>query len=65
MKKEEFEKTIQDIQEKLGNENSGLIADSLATLLSDNVNTIKLLDNKDKEIMQLKNDKENLINVNR
>lgn len=58
-------KTLTDsIQSKLGTENSGLIADDIATLLTDCNMMNTQISQKDSEIEQLKKDKENLMNVN-
>lgn len=64
MKNEEMEKLINSVNEKLGQEASGLIADDLCLLITDNKNTNSIIDKKDNEIKNLKQDKENLINVN-
>lgn len=64
MKKEDFEKITESMQEKLGKENSSLIADDIATLITDYSNMNKEIDNKNKQIEKLKNDKENLITAN-
>ena len=64
MKNEDFQKLTTGIQEKLGSENTALVADDLTTLISDNSNMNAELDKKDKEIEQLKSDKERLIQVN-
>ena len=64
MKKEDFEKLTNNMQEKLGKENSGLIADDLGTLITDNNAMLLEIENKNKEIEKLKADKETLITTN-
>ncbi len=64
MKEKEFEKITKNINEKLGEENAGLIADDLLLLITDNASTNKELKNKDEEIERLTKDKENLLTVN-
>jgi len=55
MKNEEFKKVIEGIQNKLGKENSGVIADDLGTLISDNITMNKTITDKD-NIIQEKED---------
>ena len=64
MKNEDFEKLTNSIQEKLGKENSSLIADDLATLMTNNNSMNSELEKRNSQIEQLKTDKENLQNVN-
>lgn len=64
MLKAEFEKLSNEMQEKLGKENTALIADSLATLVTDNIATNDILSKKDEEIERLKQEKESLIHTN-
>lgn len=64
MKKEEMEALTNSMQEKLGKENSALIADDLGKLLSDNVQMNSEITNRDSQIEKLKQDKENLITTN-
>lgn len=64
MQTEDFNKLINGVREKLGEENTSLIADDLAILISDNAQVNSDLENKDKEIEKLGKDKENLIKVN-
>ena len=54
MIKEDFDKLNNDIQEKLGKENTALIADSLAELATDNIAVNDLISKKDDEIEKLK-----------
>lgn len=64
MTKEQFETLSNEMQEKLGKENTALIADSLATLVTDNIAVNDTLAKKDAEIEKLKNEKESLIHTN-
>ena len=54
MKKEEIEKLIDSASEKIGKENSALVADIFGTMISDNSEMNKELKNKDDEIEKLK-----------
>ena len=64
MKNEDMEKLSKSIQEKLGTENAGLIADDLAKIVTENAQMNSLIENKDTKIDKLEKDKENLINSN-
>ena len=64
MDKKEFEKLTNSMQEKLGKENSSLIADDIGTLITDNQTMLLEIDKQKKEIERLKNDKENIITAN-
>ena len=64
MKKEEMDKLINGIQEKIGKDASGLISDDLGMLITDNTNMNKDLTNKENEINKLKDQKEKLIATN-
>ena len=64
MKKEDFESLTNYMQEKLGKENSSLIADDLGTLISDNNSMNAEIERQNQIIEKLKQDKENLINAN-
>lgn len=64
MKKEDMDKLINGIQEKIGKEASGLISDDLGMLITDNTNMNKDLTNKENEINKLKDQKEKLIATN-
>lgn len=61
---DELNKITNSIQEKLGNENSALISDDLGTLITKNTEVFNELQNKEKEIKQLKEDKEKLVIAN-
>ena len=64
MKNQEFQDTMTKMQEKIGEEATALILDDIGTLLSDNQNMNKTIDDKDKEIENLKKRNESLMNVN-
>lgn len=64
MTKEQFDTLSNEMQEKLGKENTALIADSLATLVTDNIAVNDTIAKKDAEIERLKNEKESLIHTN-
>lgn len=64
MTPKEFEKITHSIQEKIGKEKTGLIADDLGKLITDNANMNKEMKTRDDEIVKLKQDKENLITTN-
>lgn len=64
MTTEDFNKIINGMKEKLGNENTSKIADDLAILISDNANINKDLKTKDDTIQKLNTDKDTLINTN-
>lgn len=59
-----LEDTIKEMQKKLGKENSGLIADDFASLISYDSARTKDIESKDAEIKKLKDDKEMLISAN-
>ena len=64
MIEKKFEELTNAMQEKLGKENSSLIADDIGTLITDNSAMNKELKQKDDLIAKLRQDKENLIQVN-
>lgn len=59
-----LEEKLKEMQEKIGKENSGKIADDIATIISYDSARSKDIKNKDEEITKLKNDKEMLIQAN-
>ena len=63
MQEKDFNKLTNTIQEKLGEEASK-IADDIATLITDNSATNKIIKEKEAMIEKLKADKEALIQVN-
>ena len=64
MQTDKFNQIIDGVKEKLGEEATALISDDLAILISDNTQTNKDLEDRDKQINTLKQDKENLIKTN-
>lgn len=64
MDKKDLQKIFGSINEKIGKENSGKIADDLGTILTDNETMNKNLSNKDNEIENLKKNNEMLITAN-
>lgn len=64
MKNEDITKLTQKIQEKIGQENSALISEELATLISDTANVNSQIEKQSSEIETLKSDKEKLLDVN-
>ena len=54
MKEEDFKVITDSIQEKLGKENSGIIADDIGKLLTLTSQGIKTISSKDEEIKSLK-----------
>ena len=59
-----FEETLNKMQEKIGKETSGIIADDIASLLSYENARNKDIQTKNSEIEKLKKDKEMLIEAN-
>ena len=64
MKEKEFQDLIQNMQTKLGEEASGLIADDLGMLISDNKATNDTAAKYQDEIKMLRDQKEKLIATN-
>ena len=64
MSDEELTKFIDGMQEKLGKENSAIIADDLGILISSNAEAQKVLHEKDDKIKQLTAHNEKLILAN-
>lgn len=64
MLEKEFEKITKSIQDKLGKENTSLIADDLGKLITDNATMNKDLKQRDERISKLEQDKEALITSN-
>lgn len=59
-----FEDIRKSIDKKLGKENSSLIADDMASLITFNAEREKTLNERNDEIEKLKKDKETLIQAN-
>lgn len=64
MTEKEFEKITKSIQDKLGKENTSLIADDLGKLITDNATMNKDLKGREERISKLEQDKEALITSN-
>lgn len=64
MNNEDLQASIDSIQEKLGEESSALIADDLGILISNNTKVYNSIQEMNKEITQLKSDKEKLVIAN-
>lgn len=64
MEKEELNNIIDSINEKIGDDLSGQIADDLAKIINANNTALENSSNKDKEIEKLNKEKENLIIAN-
>lgn len=64
MTEKEFEKVTKSIQDKLGKENTSLIADDLGKLITDNATMNKDIRGRDERISRLEQDKEALITTN-
>lgn len=52
MKNEDFKKIVEGLQEKLGKENSSIIADDLGTLISDNITMNRMVEERDRTIKE-------------
>lgn len=64
MLEKDFEKLTKSIQDKLGKENTSLIADDLGKLITDNANMNEILKKREERISKLEQDKEALITTN-
>lgn len=64
MKKEDHDKIISSIQEKAGDEVSGIIADDLGLLITDNASMLETIEKQNKEIKKLEKQNNNLVAVN-
>lgn len=64
MIEKEFEKITKSIQDKLGKENTSLIADDLGKLITDNATMNADIKKRDERISKLEQDKEALITSN-
>lgn len=64
MEQEELNNIIDSINEKIGDDLQGQIADDLAKIINANNTSLENLSNKDKEIEKLNKEKENLIIAN-
>lgn len=64
MTDEDLLKITSSIEEKLGKENSAMIADDIGLLMTGNAETQKALQEKDSQIQQLKSTNEKLVLAN-
>lgn len=64
MNSEDLEKITNSIKEKIGDDLSGVIADDLGLLITNNTKVYNDLQNKDKEINNLKDRNEKLVVAN-
>lgn len=64
MKNTEFQDKMNLIQEKIGEDASGLILDEVGVLVTDNLNMNKSIEEKDAEIEKLKARNNKLLEVN-
>lgn len=64
MQEEELKVITDNIQEKIGKESSGIIADDIGKLITGNNQNLKLIRNKDEEIQSLKETNEKLVLAN-
>lgn len=64
MDEDELLKITSSIEEKLGKDNAGVIADDLGLLLTRNTETVKSIHDKDAEIEALKSRNEKLVTAN-
>ena len=64
MKEEDFKSITDSIQEKLGKESSGIIADDIGKLLTLSSQSINTINSKDNEIKSLKDTNEKLVLAN-
>lgn len=64
MNEDELLKITSSIEEKLGKDNAGIIADDLGLLLTRNTETVKSIQDKDAEIESLKSRNEKLVTAN-
>lgn len=64
MTSEEMENFRGSLEQKLGADSMGLIADDLGSLIARNTETLKTLDDNAKEIKKLKEEKEGLVLAN-
>lgn len=52
MKNEDYKKFVENMQNKLGKENSAIISDDLATLISDNISMNEEISKRDSKIKE-------------
>lgn len=64
MKNTDFQDKMKQIQDKIGEEASGLILDEIGVLLTDNLNMNKEMEKQENEIKEYKARNEKLLEVN-
>ena len=64
MKNEDYKKFVEKMQNKLGKENSAIISDDLATLISDNMTMNEEITKRDNEIKEKNELNQKLVSAN-
>ena len=64
MKNEDYKKFVENMQNKLGKENSAIISDDLATLISDNISMNEEISKRDNEIKEKNELNQKLVSAN-
>ena len=64
MKNEDYKKFVENMQSKLGKENSAIISDDLATLISDNITMNEEITKRDNEIKEKNELNQKLVSAN-
>ena len=64
MKNEDYKKFVENMQNKLGKENSAIISDDLATLLSDNITMNEEISKRDSKIKEQNELNQKLVSAN-
>ena len=64
MKNEDYKKFVENMQNKLGKENSAIISDDLATLISDNITMNEEITKRDNEIKEKNELNQKLVSAN-
>lgn len=64
MKNEDYKKFVENMQNKLGKENSAIISDDLATLISDNISMNEEISKRDSKIKEQNELNNKLVSAN-
>lgn len=64
MKNEDYKKFVENMQNKLGKENSAIISDDLATLISDNISMNEEISKRDSKIKEQDQLNQKLVSAN-
>lgn len=64
MKNEDYKKFVENMQSKLGKENSAIISDDLATLISDNISMNEEITKRDSKIKEQDELNQKLVSAN-